>query len=77
MYTPEQIAKMLGAANTVPQLRVVLYQLQLSGLDVQADIDRILAERVVDCVELCKLWIYARSLQTHVKQKPNNYTDKP
>ena len=77
MYTPEQIAKMLGAANTVPQLLVVLYQLQLSGLDVQADIDRILAKTDLTVFQLDKLWIYARALQTLLKQKPNNYTNKP
>ena len=77
MYTPQEIAKMIGAANTVPQLLVVLYQLQMAGMDVQPDIDRILAKTDLTVFQLDKLWIYARTLQTLLKQKPNNYTDKP
>jgi len=77
MYTPQEIAKMIGAANTVPQLLVVLYQLQQDGHDVQPDIDRILAKTDLTVFQLDKLWIYARTLQNLSKQKPNNYTNKP
>ena len=77
MYTPQEIAKMIGAANTVPQLLVVLYQLQMAGMDVQPDIDRILAKTDLTVFQLDKLWIYARTLQNLPKQKPNNYTNKP
>jgi hypothetical protein len=77
MYTPQEIAKMIGAANTVPQLLVVLYQLQQAGHDVQPDIDRILAKTDLTVFQLDKLWIYARTLQNLSKQKPNNYTNKP
>ena len=77
MYTAHQISAMIGAAKTVPQLLVVLYQLQQAGHDVQPDIDRILAKTDLTVFQLDKLWIYARALQTLLKQKPNNYTNKP
>jgi hypothetical protein len=73
IYTPQEIVAMLHAAKTTPQLLVVLYQLQLAGMDVQPDIDRILARTKLTIFELDKLHIYARSLYRYKKVKTKNY----
>ena len=77
MYSPQKIVAMLHAAKTTPQLIVVLYQMQLAGMDVQPEIDRILSRSKLTIFQLDKLWIYARTLYNGQQQKPNNYTNKP
>lgn len=77
MYSPQKIIDMLKAAKTTPQLLVVLYQMQLAGMDVQPEIDRILSRSKLTIFQLDKLWIYARTLYKGQQQKPNNYTNKP
>ena len=73
IYSPQDIVAMLHAAKTTPQLLVVLYQLQLAGMDVQPDIDRILARTKLTIFELDKLHIYARSLYRYKSHKMKKY----